>query len=78
MGGLTESFPDYYEVRRRAAWRGAPGARALARSRVSSLSTSREIQVLGIPRGATDAEIKRSYRKLAVRWHPRMTAQSPK
>jgi len=39
MGGLTESFPDYYEV-------------------------------LGIPRGATDAEIKRSYRKLAMKWHP--------
>ena len=49
MGGLTESFPDYYEVRRGRESRAA-GARALARSRVSSLSTWRGIQVLGIPR----------------------------
>ena len=27
-------------------------------------------EVLGIARGATDAEIKRAFRKLAQQWHP--------
>jgi len=27
-------------------------------------------QVLGLTRGANDAEIKRNYRKLAMKWHP--------
>ena len=27
-------------------------------------------QILGISRAATDAEIKKAYRKLAMRWHP--------
>jgi len=26
--------------------------------------------VLGVTRGAADAEIKRNYRKLAMKWHP--------
>jgi molecular chaperone DnaJ len=30
--------------------------------------------VLGVDRGATDAEIKRAYRKLAQRWHPDVNA----
>ena len=27
-------------------------------------------EILGVPRGASDSEIKRSYRKLAMKWHP--------
>ena len=35
------------------------------------MATSRDYyDVLGVPRGATDAEIKRAFRKLAQQWHP--------
>ena len=27
-------------------------------------------QIMGVARAATDAEVKRAYRKLAMRWHP--------
>jgi len=27
-------------------------------------------ETLQIPKGATDAEIKKAYRKLAMKWHP--------
>lgn len=27
-------------------------------------------KVLELPRSATDAEIKKAYRKLALKWHP--------
>jgi molecular chaperone DnaJ len=34
-------------------------------------TTERDLyEVLGVPRGATDAEIKRAFRKLAQQWHP--------
>ena len=76
MGGLTESFPDYYEVGRRAARPAAAGARAFDRSRVVPLDCAR-LQVLGIPRGATDAEIKRSYRKV-LGARPRRPSRPPR
>ena len=34
-------------------------------------TTERDLyEVLGVPREATDAEIKRAFRKLAQQWHP--------
>src|SRR6188508_725650 len=34
-------------------------------------TTERDLyEVLGVPRGASDAEIKRAFRKLAQQWHP--------
>lgn len=33
--------------------------------------------VLGVPRGATQDEIKRAYRSLAMRWHPDRNADDP-
>ena len=33
-------------------------------------------QVLGVPRGAGDAQIKNAYRKLAIQYHPDKTAGS--
>ena len=27
-------------------------------------------EILGIPRDATEADIKKAYRKLAIQWHP--------
>ena len=32
--------------------------------------------VLGVPRGATDADIKRSFRKLAQQWHPDVSTEA--
>ena len=35
------------------------------------MATQRDYyEVLGVPRGASDAEVKRAFRKLAQRWHP--------
>jgi molecular chaperone DnaJ len=39
-------------------------------------TTERDLyEVLGVPRGASDAEIKRAFRKLAQQWHPDVNAQ---
>lgn len=35
------------------------------------MATTRDYyDILGVPRGAADAEIKRAFRKLAQQWHP--------
>jgi molecular chaperone DnaJ len=39
-------------------------------------TTERDLyEVLGVPRGASDAEIKRAFRKLAQQWHPDVNDQ---
>ncbi|MFI5255396.1 MAG: molecular chaperone DnaJ [Candidatus Limnocylindrales bacterium] len=41
------------------------------------MATQRDYyDVLGVPRGASDAEIKRSFRKLAQQWHPDVSTES--
>ena len=35
-------------------------------------------EVLGIARGATDAEIKSAFRKLAQQWHPDVSQDAPR
>jgi len=39
-----------------------------------SLLPGREWQVLGVPRGAGEAQIKNAYRKLAIQYHPDKTS----
>mmetsp|Transcript_3487 Transcript_3487/g.5640 ORF Transcript_3487/g.5640 Transcript_3487/m.5640 type:complete len:340 (-) Transcript_3487:93-1112(-) len=36
----------------------------------ADLHASDHYKVLGIPRGATDAEVTKAYRRLALKWHP--------
>lgn len=41
------------------------------------MTTQRDYyEVLGLPRGASDAEIKKAFRKLAQRWHPDVNTES--
>jgi len=37
---------------------------------MSNVHSEDYYEVLGIAKGANEAEIKKAYRKLAVRWHP--------
>lgn len=36
----------------------------------SNLNSSDYYQILGVPRTASDAELKKAYRKLSIKWHP--------
>ena len=56
----------------RAAAGERPWAPHAASRILSSMATAERdfYQVLGVERGATDAEIKRAFRKLAQQWHP--------
>ena len=55
-------------------WRPPAGRdrrRASRRLRIPMATTERDLyQVLGVERGASEAEIKRAFRKLAQQWHP--------
>ena len=72
------SYPDYYEVRARR--RTVPlhaTARASRNAHLATRPSCPFVQVLGIPRGATDAEIKRSYRKVRRCDHPERIRTPP-
>ena len=34
-------------------------------------------EILGIDRSATESDIKKAYRKLAIRWHPDKNPEDP-
>jgi hypothetical protein len=70
-------------------WRGGVGRAAgsrrctdqkhLPKPETRTLNPKPEIlnQVLGVPRGAGDAQIKIAYRKLAIQYHPDKTSGDP-
>ena len=57
-----------------SSYKGVPGIvlmlLLLVAGSAAPSSNSSPFEVLGIPRGASNAEVKKAYRKMALTWHP--------